>query len=309
MLFYREFLLYHGEDLDMKHKKVTILGGDMRQATVAGVFADKGITVHVYGIEREALPKSSVVHSDWRSAVKNTACLVLPLPISLDGKRVNLPMLEGAAPQLCEVFSELPSGALVLGGKISEKQKKLIEAYGLGVADYFESEALQEANALPTAEGAVQILMREMPRVISGMPIAVTGYGRVSRALVKLLLAMGAKVCVFARKECDTNAAKELGATAFSLESKEFCEAGERFAAIFNTVPAVIFTKEILKGISTKTLLIDLASAPGGFDQAVSTMGFGTIYALSLPGKYAPVTAGELIADVLLDMMKKEGLV
>ena len=292
----------------MKHKKVTILGGDLRQATVARVFVDKGLAVHVYGIEREALPKECVVHRDWKSAVKNTACLILPLPISLDGKRVNLPMLEGGAPQLCEVFSELPSDALVLGGKIGSQQKKLIEAYGLGVADYFESEALQEANALPTAEGAVQILMREMPRVISGMPIAVTGYGRVSRALVKLLLAMGADVCVFARKESDRASAKALGAAALSFESEEFRKMENRFAAIFNTVPAEIFTKEILKEIDTHALLIDLASAPGGFDHAVSTMGFHTIYALSLPGKYAPVTAGELIADVLLDIMKEEGL-
>ena len=292
----------------MKRKKVTIVGGDQRQATVAGVLAKKDFDVHVYGIKKDVLPDSVIFCPDWRAAMKNSDCLVLPLPISPDGKRVNAPMLEGNAPLLCDILSDMPSGALVLGGKIGQKQKRLIEAYGLSVVDYFESDALQEANALPTAEGAVQILMREIPRVIFGMSVAVTGFGRVARALVKLLAAMGAHVTVFARKEADRLAANALGATAFSLESKEFCEMGGHYTAVLNTVPAVIFTPRILEGIDRKTLLIDLASAPGGFDPAVSTMGFRTVYALSLPGKYAPVTAGELIANVLLEAMKEEGL-
>jgi dipicolinate synthase subunit A len=54
-----------------------------------------------------------------------------------------------------------------------------------------------------------------------------------------------------------------------------------------------------------KILLIDLASAPGGVDAEVARgLGLPVVWALSLPGKYAPVTAGEIIADTVLSMLK-----
>ena len=61
--------------------------------------------------------------------------------------------------------------------------------------------------------------------------------------------------------------------------------------------------------ISPSLLLIDLASAPGGVDaNGAQAAGVKVIWALSLPGKYAPVTAGEIIADTVLDHMREEGL-
>ena len=62
--------------------------------------------------------------------------------------------------------------------------------------------------------------------------------------------------------------------------------------------------------MNKRTLLIDLASAPGGVDAEVARgLGMPVIWALSLPGKYAPVTAGEIIADCVLSMLQGEGAV
>ena len=74
---------------------------------------------------------------------------------------------------------------------------------------------------------------------------------------------------------------------------------------IFNTVPHWLFTEEVLQRISKDTLLIDLASAPGGVDaQAAGALGISVIFALSLPGKYAPETAGEIIAQTVLSALQ-----
>ena len=40
------------------------------------------------------------------------------------------------------------------------------------------------------------------------------------------------------------------------------------FDVVFNTVPSLIFTKEVLKNTHKNTLFIDLASLPGGIDKA-----------------------------------------
>lgn len=55
---------------------------------------------------------------------------------------------------------------------------------------------------------------------------------------------------------------------------------------IFNTVPVLLFSRDILQRMDRSTLLIDLASKPGGVDfTAAAELQLKTIWALSLPGR------------------------
>ena len=59
-----------------------------------------------------------------------------------------------------------------------------------------------------------------------------------------------------------------------------------------------------LEKFGEKTLFIDLASKPGGIDfDAAAELGIKAIWALGLPGKTAPVTAGEIIAETVIDII------
>ena len=50
--------------------------------------------------------------------------------------------------------------------------------------------------------------------------------------------------------------------------------------------------------------IIDIASAPGGVDyEAAGALGIAAKLCLGLPGKYAPKTAGEILAE---EIMKTE---
>ena len=72
-------------------------------------------------------------------------------------------------------------------------------------------------------------------------------------------------------------------------------------------MPSVIIKREILEKIRTETLIIDVASAPYGTDFAVaSELGVNAMLCSSLPGKVAPKTAGEIIADGVLNILKEE---
>jgi len=186
----------------------------------------------------------------------------------------------------------------------------MAEDAGHVLFDYAKSEEFEQRNAIPTAEGAVAILMERMKRTVAGLPVAVTGYGRVGRALSRLLGAMGAKVTVGARKPAALAEAAGAGHYIRRLEGPDSVALlAQGKAVVFNTVPHWLFTKEVLKSIPKETLLIDLASAPGGIDvDAASAQGHTVIWALSLPGKYAPESAGEIIADTVILHMKKEGL-
>ena len=295
----------------ISNKKIALLGGDTRQIALARRLVEVGLSVKCFGLPQAERLQGVTALRDWRDAVSGACLLVLPLPASPDGKHLNLPLdHEREAPRVADIFDAVPAGVAIAGGKFSPAIKQMAEEKGVHLYDYFDCEALQQKNALPTAEGAVSVLMREVPRTVSGLSVGVTGFGRVARALVGLLLAMGAKVTVLARNAEQLRQAAALGCCTVSLSEKRAMEhftAGK--AAIFNTVPYWLFSEEALANTSPETLIIDLASAPGGVDaNAASGRGIKVIWALSLPGKYAPVTAGEIIAETVLDYMKREGI-
>ena len=293
-------------------KRITVLGGDRRQTAVAEFFARRGYEVVVWGLPPDTLDPTVKRAKAWREAVCEADVLVLPLPTSPDSRHLNVPLVqeESAPPPLVlDVLDHLPPHTLVAGGRLSPAHRAALERSGRPFFDYFESEELQQKNAIPTAEGAIEVLMREVPQTVRGLSVGVTGYGRVSRALSELLVAMGARVTVMARKSSNLLSARAMGCDTLMLGEQAALRAlGDRFAVIFNTVPHRLFDEEVLLGLSHETVIVDLASAPGGVDvNAAKAQGIRAIWALSLPGKYAPVTAGQIIGETVLSYMEKGG--
>lgn len=290
---------------------LAVLGGDTRQCAAIGRFLDAGLSVRAYGLPPAALPPGTHCFDNWRKAVDGVQAVILPLPVSPDGVRVHMPLAQDVpAPTIAALFREIPPRIKMIGGRFSPAVRELAEELGRPVYDYFSSEEFQSKNALPTAEGAVAILMRETDTTVAGMPVAVTGYGRVSCALCELLYAMRAKVTVAARKERDLADAAARGYATVPIGEPEGLIALCRGqSAIFNTVPARIFSENIIREMKKDMLLIDLASAPGGVDaNAAGKHGVRVIWALSIPGKYAPVTAGRIVADTILCYLEREGM-
>lgn len=295
----------------ISNPKVALLGGDTRQLALANKLFEEGLCVRTFGLPHKENRSQIQAFEHWQDAISGARGIIFPLPASPDGKRLNQPLLkEKDAPLLEDIFSAVPTGVFVAGGKFTPSMKAIAEQKNVTLFDYFECEELQIKNALPTAEGAVSILMREIPRTVKGLSVGVTGYGRVAKALVELLLAMGARVTVTARKAEDVQHAATRGCDTIRLNGKHALELFAREqTVIFNTVPYWLFCEEVLERMSDKTLIIDLASAPGGVDaNAANAHGIKVIWALSLPGKYAPVTAGEIIAETVLSYMEKEGV-
>ena len=75
---------------------------------------------------------------------------------------------------------------------------------------------------------------------------------------------------------------------------------------VFNTVPAPGLGVEELAALKERALGIDLASRPGGVDlDAAAALGVRVVWALSLPGKVAPVTSGRYIKDTIYHIMEE----
>jgi dipicolinate synthase subunit A len=119
-----------------------------------------------------------------------------------------------------------------------------------------------------------------------------------------MLKGLGADVYVSARRKESLAWIKLNGYT--PIEHKNLINSGE-FDIIFNTVPAQILDSHIMARIATGALIIDLASLPGGVDfESAKRMGIPTIHALSLPGKVAPKTSGEIIKNTIFNILEEE---
>ncbi|MEG0692813.1 MAG: dipicolinate synthase subunit DpsA, partial [Oscillospiraceae bacterium] len=116
--------------------------------------------------------------------------------------------------------------------------------------------------------------------------------------LSRMLSCMGAKVTVSARKFSDIAWIQVNGYS--SIHTCDLAEVISTQQLIFNTVPATVLDENLLSQVKKDCLLIDLASKPGGIDfDTAKRLGLKTIWALSLPGKVAPISAGKIIFDTI----------
>lgn len=289
----------------MKKLKITFIGGDMRQISAAGYFAEKGHSVRVFGFDgmREMQDKIELC-GFLPQATEGADCIVLPLPY-MTGGRINCPLTKGET-SLADVI-ENSQTSVILGGKLDKRAYDAARAHNNMIIDYYEREELSVLNSVPTAEGALEIAMRELPVTIFGAELAVVGYGRVGKVLAKTLRALGAEVTVFARSPAARAWAKTDGCRACDISSLAGF-AGD-FVCIFNTVPAPVIDARVLAGVRDGAIVIDLASAPGGVDVgAAEKLKVKVIQALSLPGRVAPDTAGKIIAETIENILIQEGI-
>ena len=288
--------------------KISIIGGDLRQLIIAKELNGCGFKTTVYGFEGyEGDFEYTEISHDISEAVEGADVIVLPLPFSSDGHNINCPF-GGACVSFERLLKEMNKDQLLLGGRFENKDVELAKSYGIRYIDYFEREELNVLNAVPTAEGALAIAMNELPVTIHSSKAAVLGYGRIGKVLSRILSSLGAYVTVVARKPSDIAWINIRG-----FESRHFRELKEALYdvdVIFNTVPSVVVDREVLSSLKKDVLIIDLASKPGGVDlKSAKDLNVKVIWALSLPGKVAPVSAGKIIEKCLLNILSEEGVI
>ena len=284
---------------------IWVVGGDQRQVCLAGLLAADGHTVHTFALERAGeIPETE--EEENLAGLDLADCVVLPLPALGEDGTVNTPLSRKTL-SLEAVLDRLRPGQVVCAGRVETAAREAALRRGLAIHDYFAREELAVANAVPTAEGAIQIALEELPITLHGARALVVGYGRLGRALAPRLSALGARVSVAARKWEDLAWIEAAGYTAEHTGELEGWLCG--YDLIVNTVPARVLDEGALRDLKPGCLIIDLASQPGGVDfEAARTLGVRAIWALSLPGKTAPVTAGQAVKSSIYHILNELGV-
>ena len=190
--------------------------------------------------------------------------------------------IKGGIP-LRSLLEQLPEDVCILGGNLQGIPK------GYHCVDLLQDPFYVSQNAAITAHCAISLAMQKLPVTLEKLPVAVIGWGRIGKCLAKLLQGLGADVTVCARKESDRAMLTALGYKSAPLPCPDPLDT----ELVFNTAPA-----DIDISLPDKCLQIDLASKKGLPGQDV-------IWARGLPGKDAPKSSGQLIAQTILPILTK----
>ena len=291
----------------MKHElNIWVVGGDLRQAKLAQLLAEDGHTVHTYALGEPQEPAPGLTAEVSPRYIDKADCVVLPLAVSNGEGLLNAPLALSEHP-LAPILDRLSPRQFLCGGLVGGEAEGLARKRGLTIHDYFAREELAVANAVPTAEGAVQLAMEHMPITIHGAKVLVVGFGRVGRLTAQRFQALGARVSVAARRYDQLAWAQAMGYGGEHLGQLKDWLCG--YDLIVNTVPAQVLGQGELEAVKPDCLILDLASKPGGVDlSAAGELGLTVIWALSLPGKVAPATAGAAIKSTIYNMLREIGL-
>ena len=278
-----------------------IIGGDKRQLFCAKSLCDDGYAVTLGGFDSIAEMKGIEITTPFEAALISDT-IILPLPCVNAKGEIPDPFSSKDIAFTDELVTAMKGKRVFCG-----MQKRLMDAcpnFRGRVFDYYEREEFTVYNAHATAEGALEVAMRSFEGTINGSKCLVCGYGRIGKILTSMLRSLGADVYTSARKPSDLAWIELNGAKPVRYEELLKLDG---FDIIFNTVPAKIFTSVLLAKIATRAVLIDLASGDGGVDKyAAERLGITHIHALSLPGKAAPKTAGEIIKNTIYHILEED---
>lgn len=281
----------------------TIIGGDLRNVELAKQLVEDKNEVNIYGVTQDKLPKFLLPKQPIEDSVKNADFVIAPLVFSTDDENINTPLYNDKI-RIEYVLDMLTSKNVLILGKVSTKVKEYLEQKDISYVDILKREEMTILNAIPTAEGAIQVAMENSQITLHESNCLVLGFGRIGKVLCKMLHGLGANVYAEARKKEDL-----AWIMAYGYNGLHLSDLGQNVSnmdIIFNTIPSLVLDYDILKTLKKDVLIVDLASKPHGVDfEAAKKLGLVAKLALALPGKVAPKTSSKFMKQTIYNIQKE----
>lgn len=290
--------------------KCAVLGGDRRQVYLARSLAEKGFRVRCFGLPEGTAWEGCETAGSLEEALFQADIVAGPVPFykatGIFGFEREKSLTEDG------ILKYMKKNSLFFGGGLSQAFQRKAEQAGIYCIDFMKEEQVIIGNTRAAAEGILAEAVKRSPSNLGGSSCIVIGYGACGRTLTDYLKAIGCCVTVI---EKDRERALWAGMKADKTAGPAGLEkAIEDASYIFNTAPALVLKEALLKRVRKDTLILDLASFPGGVDyQAAEREGIQAVLLPGLPGIYAPRSSGEILAEAVLErwnqkIRRQEGL-
>ena len=290
-------------DIILLGLNILIIGGDRREVELYAHLKKIGANVYMYGFEKYPYAKEAALTDNLIESIRLSHVIITPLAGIEANSEVYAPFAqERILLNKPEIMNALQPRTLFMTGYVWPSLKEILMQKNISVCETREMDEISIPNAIPTAEGAIQVAMANTEITIHNSQSFVLGFGRCGTILAKTLQALGAEVTVAVRR-------KEVLAWIEAFKMRPLLldylpEEISRANIIFNTIPAIILNAEVLYRADKSALVIDLATYPGGVDFPVAErLNIKAISLPGLPGKVAPKTAAQILCKVYPDLI------
>jgi dipicolinate synthase subunit A len=286
--------------------QIVLLGGDARQLEVIRKFTELDATVYVSGFDGLSTSLGGAVQAKLQPDLFDGAdALILPAVGTDDDGSITAVFSDRELKLTDEHISRMPKHSKVYTGMAKPYLRQLCEQNGIGLVELFDRDDVAIYNSIPTAEGAIMMAIQNTDITIHGSESMVLGLGRTGFTLARSLQGLGSKVKVGVRKEEHFARSVEMGFEPVFV--KDLPHFVGKIDLLFNTIPTMIVTAQIIANLPSRAVIIDLASKPGGTDfRFAEKRGIKALLAPGLPGIVAPKTAGRIIADCLSRLITED---
>ncbi|MFZ4454204.1 dipicolinate synthase subunit DpsA [Salibacterium aidingense] len=285
---------------------IVLIGGDARQIEMADYLQQKGMEVTLLGFDRwcslrpgmkKAAGKADV---DWETL----DAVILPVSGIKPEQKVEAVFSENTLYVEESWFHRLKPECLIITGIRTEAADKLMTRINRSYTALMERNDTAIYNSVPTAEGVLLMAIQETEHTIHQSRTLVLGFGRTGQTIAGTFSAVGAYAKVGTSDPAETARAEAMGHDVFDLSRLN--QAVSQADICINTIPSLILSENILIQIPAHTLIIDIASSPGGTDfEYAEKRGIRALQAPGLPGVTAPKTAGHILGKVILQLLKE----
>lgn len=289
----------------MIKNRYLVLGGDLRNVKLAGMLADDGNRVYSFGQDRsdEILDDGRIEKcTSLKAAMEKAQVIIGPVPFSSNEDFINAPFAHDKI--MIDDLMKTNKGKIFISGSIKDNLRKQLDEKYMEVIDIMKRDDLAILNTIATAEGTIEVAIKNTDKILQGSRVLILGFGRVGKIVANKFSKMSAIVTCAARKVSDLAWIKAYGYN--SLNINDMLYDLKEFDIIINTVPQTILRERELKHIDAEALIIDLASSPGGIDGKIAkSMGLNFIWALALPGRIAPSSSAKFIKDTVYTILEE----
>lgn len=285
---------------------IAVIGGDARQLEVIRKLTELDAKVTLIGFEQldsgfTSASKELIADADF----KDLDAILLPVPGTNNEGVVDTIFSNEKVVLTKEILDSTPSHCTIYSGISNSYLDSIVTASNRKLVKLFERDDVAIYNSIPTVEGTIMMVIQHTEYTIHNSKVAVLGLGRTGMSVARTFHNLGAKVKVGARKSEHIARIVEMGLEAFEFKNIE--EALKDVDVVINTVPVQIVTASVISRLQPHALIIDLASKPGGTDfRYAEKRGIKALLAPGLPGIVAPKTAGQIIGNVLTQLLKVE---
>ncbi|WP_243386920.1 dipicolinic acid synthetase subunit A [Bacillus kexueae] len=282
---------------------IAVIGGDARQLEVIRKLVELDGKLYLVGFDQLDHGFTGAIKSKLEEVpFHEIDTIILPVPgTALDG-HIDTVFSNEEIVLTEELLEQTPDHCQIYSGISNDYLNQLVLKTNRKLTQLFERDDIAIYNSIPTVEGTIMMVIQHTDFTIHGSNIMVLGLGRVGMSVARTFSHLGAHVRVGARKSKDLARITEMGLKPFHLNELE--DEVSDVDVVLNTIPYPIVNAKAISKMPSHTLIVDLASKPGGTDfRYAEKRGIKAILAPGLPGIVAPKTAGQILANVLAQLL------